>query len=197
LQELDYEIDLSVVPRTDFRSDGGPNFSAFGPEAYWFGAQKRVLEIPLTIGWCGAFARYGRRLQPLLATQTATLCRLPGIFARLRLFERIRLSPEGTTLVELQRITAAMLARGHRIFSFTYHSPTLAAGNTPYVRDEAELQRFLNVIERYLDYFCGTLGGQASTPAAIRGMLEAADAETRSTQSAAEEAVAGASELLG
>jgi hypothetical protein len=96
---------------------------------------------------------------------------VPGVLARLGLFERIRLSPEGTSFAELKRLTDAMLAAGKRLFSLSYHSPSLAPGHTPYVRDEAELQGFLGVIERYCDYFFGVCGGQPTTPAALRALL--------------------------
>jgi hypothetical protein len=47
------------------------------------------------------------------------------------------------------------LRNGHRVFSFTYHSPSLAPGNTPYVRSAADLRAFLQRIERYLDFLPG------------------------------------------
>jgi hypothetical protein len=37
LAELGYTIDTSVVPRTDFRSDEGPDFRQCGAHPYWFG----------------------------------------------------------------------------------------------------------------------------------------------------------------
>ena len=46
-----------------------------------------------------------------------------------------------------------MAARGHRLFSLTYHSPSLEPGHTPYVRDEADLDRFLASIETVLTFF--------------------------------------------
>ena len=88
---------------------------------------------------------------------------LPGAFARLGLFERIRLTPEGGSFVEMKRLTDTLLASGNRIFVLSYHSPTLAPGNTPYVRDEAGLQEFLSVLDRYCEYFMTSCGGLGST----------------------------------
>jgi hypothetical protein len=93
------------------------------------------------------------------------------LLARLGLFERIRLSPEGISFDEMRRLTLALFRRGLRTFSLTYHSPSLDVGCTPYVRTTAELDRFLSTIERYLAFFVEELGGRASTPTAIRDLV--------------------------
>lgn len=179
LAALGYEIDSSVVPWTDFRADTGPDFRRFGDELFWFGPGGRLLEIPLTVGWYGRLRRHGRTLQPLLAARLAHTLHLPGILARLGLFERIRLSPEGADFAELQRLTETLLRAGKRLFSLTYHSPSLAPGHTPYVRNAAELQGFLKLLEQYCDYFFGRCGGVAGTPEEIRALALAGAAAGR------------------
>ena len=67
-------------------------------------------------------------------------CRLPGITARSRLLERIRLTPEGIDHAAHRRLIDRLLADGQKIFAMAYHSPSLQPGNTPYVRDNAEPQ---------------------------------------------------------
>ncbi len=69
-------------------------------------------------------------------------------------------------------MTRALLRSGHRVFSFTYHSPSLAPGNTPYVRTEADLRAFLRRIEQYLEFFFGEIGGRAATPFEIKALAE-------------------------
>lgn len=168
LEALGYEVDVSVVPHTEFTADGGPDFRAFDPRPFWFGRDRRLLEIPLTCGFSGALARRGGpSLYPAMVGSAGLALHVPGIAARLRLLDRTRLSPEGAGFADLRRVTEALLAQGHRLFMMTYHSPTLEAGHTPYTRNERELQAFLDTIARYLDHFMGRLGGQASTPAQI------------------------------
>ena len=41
---------------------------------------------------------------------------------------------------------------------------TLQPGGTPYVRDQADLKRFLATLDGYLAYFTGALGGRPETP---------------------------------
>lgn len=178
LAELGYEIDTSVVPFTEFRQDGGPDFTRFDSEPFWFGPSRRVLEIPLTVAWYGGLAPLGRMLQPHLMSKLGLQLHLPGILARLRLLERIRLTPEGTTFAELKRLADVMLRSGRRLFVLSFHSPSVVPGNTPYVRTVAERERFLGVIARFCEYFFGACGGVPTTPEAVRASLSAGNRES-------------------
>jgi len=77
-------------------------------------------------------------------------------------------TPEGVTFAEQRRLTRAMLRRGHRVFSLTYHSPSLLPGNTPYVRNAAELGVLLDRIETFLRFFIDDVGGRPATPFEVR-----------------------------
>jgi hypothetical protein len=113
----------------------------------------------------------GKPLHDRIQSPLLRALHLPGVLAHLRLFERIRLSPEGITFDEMRRLTLALLRSGLRTFSLTYHSPSLQPGNTPYVRTESELDSFLAALDRYLDFFIGKLGGRPSTPLATRDLV--------------------------
>ncbi|MGH7029300.1 MAG: polysaccharide deacetylase family protein [Stellaceae bacterium] len=172
LAELGYEIDVSVVPGTDLRRNFGPDFSRCEARPYWFGADPALLEIPLSIGYTGLLAPGESMAYLLTMNERLKALHVPGILARLGLIERITLTPEGISFAEQRRLTLALLRKGHRVFSFTYHSPSLAPGNTPYVRSEADLRAFLRRIEEYLDFFTGELGGRAATPFEIKALAE-------------------------
>ena len=94
-----------------------------------------------------------------------------GVFARLRLMERIRLSPEDYNDAEMRRLTRALLDDGVRIFVFSFHSPSVMPGGTPYVRTEGELAGFLEKCRRYFDFFFNELEGRSMTPLEIRDVL--------------------------
>jgi peptidoglycan/xylan/chitin deacetylase (PgdA/CDA1 family) len=179
LSELGYQIDTSVVPRTDFGPDEGPDFSEFGIDPYWIDREGGLLEVPLTVGWTGLLAGAGPWLQPICRKPRIQKLRLPGMLARTGLFERIRLTPEGMTFDELRRLTIALLARGQRIFNFTYHSPSLEVGHTPYVRSAKDLRAFVDTIDRYLEFFLGEIGGRATTFHDIRDLCLAAGRAAR------------------
>ncbi len=171
IEDLGYEVDLSVVPYTSFAADGGPDFRGFGFRPYWFGAAGRLLEIPLSCGFAGALAGWGPTVYPALASRLGMRLRAPGVAARLGLLERIRLTPEGIDPAAHRRLTKSLLRQGCRVFSLTYHSPSLMPGGTPYVRDASQLAEFLRAIDHYLAYFLGELGGQPITPTGLYRML--------------------------
>lgn len=172
LAELGYEIDVSVVPRTDLTRKFGPDFSHCGARPYWFGADPPLLEIPLSIGYTGLLAPAGPIAYLLTMNERLKALHVPGVLARLGLIERITLTPEGISFEEQRRLTRALLRDGHRVFSFTYHSPSLAPGNTPYVRSDADLRAFLRRIEQYFDFFMGELGGRPATPFEVKALAE-------------------------
>jgi hypothetical protein len=185
LAELGYEIDASVVPGTDLRREFGPDFSRCEARPYWFGANPALLEIPLSIGYTGLLALGASMAYLLTMNERLKALHVPGILAHLGLIERITLTPEGISFAELRRLTLALLRKGHRVFSFTYHSPSLMPGNTPYVRSEADLRAFLRRIEQYLDFFTGELGGRAVTPFEIKELAERVSALPCSSPAAA------------
>ncbi len=67
---------------------------------------------------------------------------LAGALSRARMFSRIPLTPEGVPLQEAIAAIDALMEEGVRVLNFSFHSPTLEPGHTPYVRDEADLAVF-------------------------------------------------------
>ena len=139
------------MPHTDFSGDGGPDFRGRPDRPHWL--PEGLLEVPLTVGFLGALPGLGEKAGWLFDSANAGRLRIPGVLARAGLVARARLTPEGTPAGEQCRLIAAMAARGHRTFSLTYHSPSLEPGHTPYVRDGADLARFLGSIEQVLTFF--------------------------------------------
>jgi hypothetical protein len=172
LAELGYEIDLSVVPGEDLTRKFGPDFSHCGVRPYWFGKAPALLEIPSSIGYTGLLAHTGSLAYALTMNERLKALHVPGILARLHLIERISLTPEGVSFDEQRRLTRALLRGGQRVFNFTYHSPSLAPGNTPYVRSDADLRAFLHRIEQYLEFFSGEVGGRPATPFEVKALAE-------------------------
>lgn len=171
LDDLGYEIDTSVLAWSDLRGDEGPDFSRCDSAPYWFGENRRMLEIPMTVGYVGALRSAGPGFHAMLRSSLGMKLHIPGIFSRAGLFDRIVLTPEGITSSEHRKLTRALLASGQRVFSFTYHSPSLSPGNTPYVQSNADLRGFLDKFERYFEFFFGELGGRAATPMEIKSLV--------------------------
>lgn len=171
LEELGYLIDVSVVPFTSFADDGGPDFAQAGFHPSWFGAGNNLLEIPLSCGFHGALRELGPSLFPWVSGAAGMRLRLPGILARSGLLERIRLTPEGVDLAANIRLARSLHEQGSRVFSFTYHSPSLVPGMTPYVTSDRELSQFLDTMDRFFTFFREDLGGRPSEPLEVYRLL--------------------------
>ena len=164
LKELGYLVDLSVVPHTDFSGDGGPDFRDCPDRPYWFGEGGQLLEIPLTRGFAGLAAGWGSTVYPAVESKLGRLTHLGAILSRTGLLERIGLTPEGIESRQQLRLLRLLLLRGYRVFTLTFHSPSLVPGNTPYVRNQNDLRRFFDNIRSVLDAFFEVHGGRATTP---------------------------------
>lgn len=163
LIEAGYWIDASVMPLTDFSSKSGPNYTESPAQPYWIDRERRLLEIPNTVGLVGLMDRISRRGMSTLLSNASNACRIPGLLARLGLLERIRLTPEGISLDEAKRMTLSLFQRDRRLFVLSYHSSTLLPGGSPYVADDDDLRRFLSWLDGYMRFFFGALGGQPTT----------------------------------
>lgn len=167
LTDLGYKIDCSVLPYTNLSDRGGPDYTNWGPEPVWLDRDAGLLELPVTLGFTGALAGMGGMNHAKLFRPGTERLHVPGVFARLGLLERIKLTPEGISLAEAKRLTRSLLANGQKVFAITYHSPSLDPGNTPYVRSQADLDRFLAWLDLYCEWFLGAVGGTPSTAVEI------------------------------
>ena len=171
IAELGYQVDCSFVPHASFVADGGPSYHGTPDQPFWLDPERRLLEVPMTSGFIGAFAGAGGRLPGLFNSRLAQRWRVPGLLARTGLVARSNLTPEGVSAEEQIRLVKSLMRRGHSFFTLTYHSPSLAPGNTPYVKTELELQAFLGRIETVLRVFKEELGGVFTTLTRHRAAL--------------------------
>lgn len=176
LEELGFEVDLSLCPAFDFSSDGGPDYSAFGPEPHWFGSRAQLLSIPTTGAFVGFAAGRGRSLYRIATKPFFSHLRAPAFLARSGALERMMLSPEGFLHEHHRRLTCELLARGVRTFTFNMHSSSIQLGSTPYVRNERERVQFLDSCRRYFEFFLHELHGVTRTALELKHVLHEARA---------------------
>lgn len=172
LGSLGYTVDLSLVPAYNYSDDGGPDGSLIDNNAQWSGENLELLRLPHTAAYIGPLARRGfpwmeRLSQPKPVDEIALKA-----LGRARLLRRVRLSPEGSDLATMKRLTRHLHRIGVRIFVFSFHSPSIVPGNTPYVRSERELASFLETIENYIDFFKNELAGEFVTPQNLYSQLK-------------------------
>ena len=171
LEELGYQVDISPAVPIDFSADGGPDYSAYTSDPYWFGEKRKLLGLPGTGGYAGWLRRGGTALYRTVTSPAMRRTRVAALVARLRLLERIRLSPEDYDEPEMRRLTHTLLRDGVRVFVFSFHSPSVMPGGTPYGRSQGDLDYFLDKCRRYFDFFLSQLHGVTRTPIEIRDAL--------------------------
>ena len=157
LERNGFVIDTSLAPRTDFSDEGGPDFSGYDYNPFWFGAERALLELPLCrslVGWGGTLAS---PLYRAVSRPPLKQLHLRSVLSRLRYAERVTLSPEGNDVAEMARLLRHLVDDGQRIVSLSFHSSSLAVGSNPYVQTKAELHLFYDRLSAILDAMAGQL----------------------------------------
>jgi hypothetical protein len=166
LEKAGYRVDTSVRPHFDYSSEGGPSFVRHDARPYWAGPDSLLLELPLGVTFTGQLRRYGR----FLFGDGQSNPRRISALARSGMLARVALTPEGMPLDDVKRAIDWMLKDDLRLLSFSFHSPSLAPGHTPYVRTSADLMNFYGWWDKLLAY----LGQLGVSPASVDQVVEAA-----------------------
>lgn len=161
-----YRLDTSMRAHHDYGAQGGPDYRAIEPGAFRV-AGSEMIELPLTTIFTGLLRAHGPRLHRLVES----VPRGPGLLARSGLLSRVPLTPEGVTIEEACEAVRVALGEGSRLLSFSFHSPSLVPGHTPYVRNHADRARF----DRWWDVMLDLLDRLGVAPATVDEVIAAAD----------------------
>lgn len=137
LGQASIAIDTSVRAHFDYSSQGGPDFTGLPAHPWWVDRRGGLMELPLTTVFSGLLRRAG----PWLFPRLWRVPRLRGVLARLGLMNRVPLTPEGVSAAEAIAGIDLALGDGLPVLVFSFHSPSLRPGNTPYVRDDDQLDQ--------------------------------------------------------
>jgi hypothetical protein len=163
LAERGYRVECSPRARYDYRAEGGPDFRRIGNAAF---VRDGLLELPFSTVFTGAARRYG----PALYESVGRLPRGRGVLARAGMLARVSLTPEAMGLHDALEAVRVALGEGERLLNLAFHSPTLVPGNTPFVRDAADLATFW----RWWDGVTGLLAQRSVAYATIDEISAAA-----------------------
>jgi len=172
LERYGFTVDTSLAPCSDFRPSGGPDFSGYECDPFWFGNNRALLEMPLcrgVIGWSGKLAS---RLYRATAAPSLARWHVGSVLSRVRCAERITLSPEGNDYNAMRRFLRQRRSQGQSVFSLSFHSSSLWPGHNPYVRNRHDLHVFYDRLSAILDAMTNTgiiFATLAEMPALLRG----------------------------
>ena len=160
-------IDSSVRAKFDYSGGEGPDFHRHPLVPYWLDDAKTLLELPLTTVFWGMLRKQGPWIHPALWR----VPRLRGLLAKAGLLERIPLTPEGVARDEALKGIDIAIDDGLPILNFSFHSPSLRPGHTPYVRDDDDLDQFYDWWRACFAY----LAQRGVKPASIGEVVAAAE----------------------
>ena len=100
--------------------------------------------------------------------------------SRARLISRVPLTPEGVPVRDAIAAIDALIEEGVRVLNFSFHSPTLEPGHTPYVRSEADRTAFY----QWWDAVLAHLARRGVAPASLDQLLAAVPARAEACKAA-------------
>jgi len=165
LEEAGFRLDSSVRSRFDYSSQHGPDFRGIPLNPYWAGPGRSLVELPLSTAFVGVMRRGGERLYQ----KAQGMGLLAGAMARGGLLSRVPLTPEGVPAADAIRAIDALIDEGAMVLNFSFHSPTLEPGHTPYVRNESDRVAFY----RWWDEVLAHLSRRNVRPATLDQLLDA------------------------
>jgi hypothetical protein len=160
LARLGYVVDSSITPYIDWSAGHGPDFSGFALEPYWRtlrdvyeGAPpENLVEVPATVGFLQRNFELASRLQRRLVRSPLSRLKLNGLLYKLRLLNRVWLCPEHHSLREMIVLTETLRKKQFPVVNLMFHSATLQAGLTPFVRSISQEREFISRIRGYVEY---------------------------------------------
>jgi len=157
-----YKVDSSVTPFTSWDDEGGgPSYGKVSIDPYWyFGGGTRIdekmkadiLEVPVTIGYNHLPFGFWHRVYRDLGNKKLKSLHLIGLLYRSCALRKIWLSPEISSLKDMIRLSDILIRKGAAVLNFTFHSPSLLPGKSPFVLNRKDLEGFYAKIEKYFEY---------------------------------------------
>lgn len=164
LTSLGFQIDVSVRSRFDYSKSHGPNFAHIASHPYWLNDEKTLLEIPSSSAFSGLLAPVGSYLNDE-SSENGRNSLSNGVLSKLKLLCRLNLTPEGYTIEEAITCIGRLQKLNIKVFTISFHSPSLEIGNTPYVRNEHDKRQLLHWLDEILKYLKDEVGAAPSTAA--------------------------------
>jgi hypothetical protein len=160
LCRLGYKIDSSITPYTNWTGDYGPNFSYVSPQLYSFSSDSifhresngPLIEIPATIGYLQKNFALCTKILQFLERRPVRHFRLVGLLNYFQLISKVWLSPEVSDEKRMIQLAEQMRQNRYGVVNMFFHSTSLKAGLSPFVKSAADENRFRSRIREFLTY---------------------------------------------
>jgi len=162
LVDMNYAVESSITPFLNWTSIYGPDFSKHNRlNPYIFYPDKidqpnergSLTEVPLSGGFLQNNFNFAQFLFEKIINSPFKHLKLIGLLSKLRLLNKVRLTPEGYSILEMSNLVNKMVRNDISFFNLSFHSNSLLPGCTPFVKTKGELVIFLEKIEKIVMYF--------------------------------------------
>lgn len=154
LESLDYQVDSSIVPYRVAKTTDEPSFGMTGLNPYhpdYVNILKpgtaKIIELPVTV-------EFTRRLPGWFKANYNGLPNIGirRILKKLFQIDLIWLRPSYSSVADMIRLCDSSIKQGVTVLNMMFHSNELMPGGSPYNKTEADVERFLNKIEKLIGY---------------------------------------------
>lgn len=172
LERAGYTIESSVAPLFNEAHKGGPDFADAPLRPYFLAydqatrpGSSQLLELPLS-------AALHRRMPRALALAWA---RAPKPYQTRRVLKKLGIArlrwlrPSYSSLEDMQSLARDLVTADEPLLNLLFHSSEAIVGGSPYNRTQAELDAFLDRLDRFLAFATREL---QATPATFREFRE-------------------------
>jgi hypothetical protein len=161
IRDLGYAVDTSITPFMDWSEYHGRDFTKMTPEPYRFNAPEifksiqqegGMTEIPATIGYLQDNYEFCNAIDRLLTSRMSRIFRLKGLLNRMKLINKVLLSPEGSDCGHMIELTKVLMRKKYEIVNMFFHSTSLQAGLSFIVKTREDEIRFSNRLKEYFTF---------------------------------------------
>lgn len=158
LIKLGYKVDTSITSYVDWQQDYGQDFSDVSPRPFRFSHENifeeasdgRLLEVPATVAYLQRNFALCNALSKFLSRKPVSRLRFIGILDKLHLLNKVWLTPEMSDSKTMIKLAKCMMKKKYKILNMFFHSATLKAGLTDYIKSKDDETRFLKNIKEFL-----------------------------------------------
>ena len=155
LERAGYLIDSSVAPLFYEAHKGGPDFADAPLTPYYLAydhatrpGSSQVLELPIS----AALHRKMPRALALAIARAPKPYQTKRVLKKLGVARMMWLRPSYSSLDDMKALAQRLVESGEPLLNLLFHSSEAIVGGSPYNRTAAELESFLDRLDRFLAY---------------------------------------------
>ena len=160
IRDLDYKIDSSIAPFTDWSLYDGPDCSNINKFKYRFNPDNVfeenkegvLLEVSPSVGFLQKNFNLCSEIRNKILNSRLSRLKMIGLLEKLKLVNYRWLSPEMFNGEGLIKLAKSILKNNIEFLNMSFHSTSLIPGLGPFVRSESDLARFMKGIELFLQF---------------------------------------------